>query len=159
LHHGPDLLDQRRPQHVTARPHRPRCDEGRTRMTPDDPIQDVDPLGFGEAWAKTATAALQNSEGVARAWTRYLHGLMPASAAAAARARGEEAPGPAQPGRRDRRFGDPAWEENPALFALLQGYLLSGRLVADVLDVSQVDEVTDQRMAFLADIVMDALAP
>jgi len=128
-------------------------------MTPDDPIQDVDPLGFGEAWAKTATAALQNSEGVARAWTRYLDGLMQASAAAAARARGEEAPGPAQPGRRDRRFGDPAWEENPALFALLQGYLLSGRLVADVLDVSRVDEVTDQRMAFLADIVMDALAP
>jgi polyhydroxyalkanoate synthase len=132
-------------------------------MTPDDdtadPLEKLDPLGFAEAWQRTAAAALQNQEGMARAWSRYVIGLAEASAAAAERARGIEAVGPVQPGRRDRRFRDPAWEENPALFALLQGYLLSGRLVADVLDASAVDEVTDQRMGFLADILMDAVAP
>ena len=132
-------------------------------MTPDDdtpdPLEKLDPLGFAEAWQRTAAAALQNPEGMAQAWSRYVTGLAEASAAAAERARGIEAVGPVQPGRRDRRFRDPAWEENPALFALLQGYLLSGRLVADVLDASAADDVTDQRMGFLADILMDALAP
>ncbi len=132
-------------------------------MTPDDdtpdPLEKLDPLGFAEAWQRAAAAALQNPEGMAQAWGRYVSGLAEASAAAAERARGIEAVGPVQPGRRDRRFRDPAWEENPALFALLQGYLLSGRLVADVLDASAVDEVTEQRMGFLADILMDALAP
>jgi polyhydroxyalkanoate synthase len=132
-------------------------------MTPHDdtanPLETLDPLGFAEAWQRTAAAALRNPEGMAQAWSRYVTGLSEAAAAAAGRARGTEAVGPVQPGRRDRRFHDPAWEENPALFALLQGYLLSGRLVADVLDASDVDEVTDQRMGFLAEILMDALAP
>jgi polyhydroxyalkanoate synthase len=124
-----------------------------------DPLETLDPLGFAEAWQRTAAAALQNPQGMAEAWGRYVTGLSEAAAAAVQRAQGTEAAGPVQPGRRDRRFRDPAWEENPALFALLQGYLLSGRLVSDVLDASEVDEATQQRMGFLADVLMDALAP
>jgi poly[(R)-3-hydroxyalkanoate] polymerase subunit PhaC len=124
-----------------------------------DPLETLDPLGFAEAWQRTAAAALQNPQGMAEAWGRYVAGLSEAAAAAVQRAQGTEAAGPAQPGRRDRRFRDPAWEENPALFALLQGYLLSGRLVSDVLDASEVDEATQQRMGFLADVLMDSLAP
>ncbi len=119
----------------------------------------LDPMGFAEAWTRAASAALENPEGIAQAWSRYVSGLVEASAAVADRAHGTETAGPVPPGRRDRRFKDPAWEENPAFFGMLQAYLLSGRLVSDVLDASQVDEVTDQRMGFLADVVMDALAP
>jgi poly[(R)-3-hydroxyalkanoate] polymerase subunit PhaC len=126
---------------------------------PTDPLATFDPLGFAEAWQRTAAAALQNPEGLTEAWTRYVAGLVEASSAATARALGGDVEGPVAPGRRDRRFGDPAWEENPALFAMLQAYLLSGRLVDDVLDASAADAVTDQRMGFLADIVMDAMAP
>jgi polyhydroxyalkanoate synthase len=126
---------------------------------PKDPLDTLDPLGFGEAWMRTASAAMANPEGVARAWSSYVSGLMEASSAAAGRALGSEAPGPVQPGRRDRRFRDPAWEENPAFFALLQAYLLSGRLVDDVRDAAAVDAVTDERIGFLADMVMDAWAP
>jgi len=122
-------------------------------------LESLDPLGFTEAWSTTATAALQNPAGMVEAWSRYVSGLVEASTAAADRARGTETAGPVQPGRRDRRFRDPAWEENPALFAILQAYLLSGRLVGDVLDESEVDEVTEQRIGFLADVVMDAMAP
>jgi len=122
-------------------------------------LEPLDPHGFAEAWARTAAAALQNPEGMGQAWSRYVSGLVEASAAAASRALEIEAAGPVQPGRRDRRFADPAWEENPAFFAMLQAYLLSGRLVSDVLDASDVDETTEQRMGFLADAVMDALAP
>jgi polyhydroxyalkanoate synthase subunit PhaC len=122
-------------------------------------LESLDPLGFTEAWSKTVTAALENPAGMVQAWSRYVSGLVEASSAAADRARGTETAGPVQPGRRDRRFRDPAWEENPAFFAMLQAYLLSGRLVGDVLDASEVDEVTEQRMGFLADVVMDAMAP
>ena len=125
-----------------------------------DPLESLDPLGFGEAWMRAATSALANPDALTRAGSRYASGLLAVSSAATARALGaSDVPGPVAPGRRDRRFGDTAWEENPALFALLQAYLLSGRLVADVLDAADVDEVTEQRMGFLVDVVMDALAP
>ncbi|MFN8122787.1 MAG: alpha/beta fold hydrolase [Thermoleophilia bacterium] len=95
-----------------------------------------------------------------RAGADYLAGLAEATSAVASRmSGGEKVDGPMAPSRRDRRFTDPGWEDNPALFALLQGYLLSERLVEDVLDAADVDEVTEHRMGFLADVVMDAVAP
>jgi polyhydroxyalkanoate synthase subunit PhaC len=122
-------------------------------------IEGLDPMGFAEAWSKTVTAALQNPEGMAQAWSRYMSGLLEASTAVAERVTGADTAGPMQPGRRDRRFGDPAWEKNPALFGLLQTYLLAGQLVTDMLEASEVDDVTDERMAFLAEVVVNAAAP
>ena len=122
-------------------------------------LESLDPHGFLEAWSRTASAALQNPEGLTKAWSRYVAGLVEASSAAADRAAGDETPGPIQPGRRDRRFGDPAWEENPAFFGMLQAYLLATQLVGDVLDASDVDEVTEHRMGFLTDVMLGALAP
>ena len=119
----------------------------------------LDPLGFAEAWTKAAAAAGQNPAGVMEAWARYWSGMAEASTAAIDRAAGEETAGPVQPGRKDRRFRDPAWEENPAFFGLLQAYLLASRLVEDLRDASSVDAVTDERLGFLSDVVMDALAP
>jgi polyhydroxyalkanoate synthase len=122
-------------------------------------FESLDAMGFAEAWAKAAAAAGQNPAGVMEAWGRYWSGLAEATGAAMDRAAGAETAGPAQPGRRDRRFRDPAWEENPAFFALLQSYLLASRLVDDLRDASSVDEVTDERLGFLSDVVVDALAP
>ena len=122
-------------------------------------LESLDPYGFLEAWSRTASAALQNPEGLTKAWSRYVAGLAEASSAAAGRAAGDETPGPIQPGRRDRRFRDPAWEENPAFFGMLQAYLLASQLVGDVLDASEVDEVTEHRMGFLTDVMLGALAP
>jgi polyhydroxyalkanoate synthase len=119
----------------------------------------LDPLGLAETWTKAATAAMQNPEGVAEAWGRYWSGVAEATSAAAGRAAGEETAGPVQPGRRDRRFRDPAWEENPAFFGLLQAYLLAGRLVEDLREAASVDAVTDERLGFVSDVVMDSLAP
>lgn len=122
-------------------------------------IEGLDPMGFAEAWSKTVAAALENPQGMAQAWSRYMSGLLEASTAVAERMAGADTAGPMQPGRRDRRFGDPAWEENPALFGLLQTYLLAGQLVTDMLEASEVDEVTDERMAFLAEVLVNAAAP
>ncbi|MEQ9093288.1 MAG: alpha/beta fold hydrolase, partial [Miltoncostaeaceae bacterium] len=122
-------------------------------------MEEIDPLGFGEAWSRTVASLMENPEGVTRAWTRYLTDMTAATAAMTARAGGGEAEGPIAPGRRDRRFRDPAWEQNPALFGMLQAYLLTGRLGEDLMGEADVDETMEHRMAFLAEMVMDAMAP
>ncbi|MGE0027262.1 MAG: PHA/PHB synthase family protein [Thermoleophilia bacterium] len=119
----------------------------------------LDPLGVAEAWSAAASAALANPQGVGEAWERYWSGMLEATSAVVDRAGGEENAGPVQPGRKDRRFRDPAWTENPAFFGILQAYLLAGRLVADLRDASVADPVTDERLGFVSDAVMDALAP
>jgi polyhydroxyalkanoate synthase subunit PhaC len=60
------------------------------------------------------------------------------------------------PDRRDRRFADPAWAQNPFLRRIMQTYLAGGAfahgLVADT-------ELNDERLDFLLDNLIDALAP
>ncbi|MDH3227055.1 MAG: poly-beta-hydroxybutyrate polymerase, partial [Thermoleophilia bacterium] len=139
--------------------------DAESRHHDDAPIDEADvlgaadPLGFAEAWAKGAAALAENPDGVAEAWQRYASDLMAAQAAAVSRGLGGDAEGPVAPNRKDRRFREPGWEDNPFLFALLQNYLLSGRFVNDVIDSVDVDEATGQRLGFMADAVMDALAP
>jgi polyhydroxyalkanoate synthase subunit PhaC len=63
------------------------------------------------------------------------------------------------PSRRDRRFADPAWAENPMLRRVLQGYLAAAqaaeRLVADA-GLGTRDE---QRVRLLVDNLVEALSP
>jgi polyhydroxyalkanoate synthase subunit PhaC len=63
------------------------------------------------------------------------------------------------PSRRDRRFTDPAWAENPLLRRLLQGYLAAaqtaGRLVADA-GLGRRDQM---RVQVLVDNLVEALSP
>lgn len=127
-------------------------------MDPDF-LAKVDPLGFGEAWLKAASAMVENPEGLVEASSRWANDLMAAHAAAVTRALGGEAEAPIEPSRRDRRFRDPAWQDNPVFFAMMQNYLLSGRFVNEALDSTELDEVTEERIGFLADMVMDALSP
>jgi polyhydroxyalkanoate synthase subunit PhaC len=63
------------------------------------------------------------------------------------------------PSRRDRRFVDPAWAENPLLHRVLQAYLAAaqtaGRLVVDA-GLGRRDE---QRVQVLVDNLIEALSP
>ncbi|MEV4262732.1 alpha/beta fold hydrolase [Kribbella sp. NPDC049584] len=63
------------------------------------------------------------------------------------------------PSRRDRRFADPAWMQNPILRRVVQAYLaaadVAGALPAD----AGLDWRDRQRMTFLVDNVVQALAP
>jgi polyhydroxyalkanoate synthase len=64
-----------------------------------------------------------------------------------------------EPSKRDRRFSDTAWSDNPALRRILQAYLAAARtaeqLVADA-DLGWRDE---QRTRFLVDNLIEALSP
>jgi polyhydroxyalkanoate synthase subunit PhaC len=63
------------------------------------------------------------------------------------------------PDRRDRRFADPAWTQNPLLRRLMQAYLAGGSFTAGLLDDARLDGPDAERARFLVENVVDALAP
>ena len=63
------------------------------------------------------------------------------------------------PGKRDRRFKDPAWSGNPALRRLVQSYLAVGRTTDRLICDADLDWRAERRVRFAAENVLDALAP
>ncbi len=59
----------------------------------------------------------------------------------------------------DKRFADPAWSENPAFFAVRQGYLVASQLVSDLLAAGAGDLARDARARLATGFLLDALAP
>ncbi len=71
---------------------------------------------------------------------------------------GRAAPGPfGSP--KDKRFTDPAWEDNPAFYGMRQGYLALAQLLSDLVEGSTVDEVTRRKARFALGLLADAAAP
>jgi polyhydroxyalkanoate synthase len=63
------------------------------------------------------------------------------------------------PDRRDRRFTDTAWSENPLLRRLLQLYLATGRTADQLVVDAQLDPRDQERVRFLVENIQQALAP
>jgi polyhydroxyalkanoate synthase subunit PhaC len=63
------------------------------------------------------------------------------------------------PQRGDRRFGDPAWAENPLFRRLMQGYLATGAAVDGLISDAELDLQTERRVRFPVENLFDALAP
>ena len=63
------------------------------------------------------------------------------------------------PSKRDRRFVDEAWSENPLLRRLVQAYLASGQTADQLVGDAGLDWRDEQRMRFLADNLIEACAP
>ncbi len=63
------------------------------------------------------------------------------------------------PGKRDKRFADPAWTTNPVLHRLCQAYLVWGSALEEAVDDADLDWRSEQQMRFVAQMVVDALAP
>jgi polyhydroxyalkanoate synthase len=64
-----------------------------------------------------------------------------------------------EPPKRDRRFKDEAWAENPAFKRVLQTYLATGRTVDALICDANLDWRSERRVRFAAENVLDALAP
>ncbi|HEV2817834.1 MAG TPA: alpha/beta fold hydrolase [Allosphingosinicella sp.] len=98
-------------------------------------------------------AVLQASQAAASEW-------MELWSAAARRAAGAEVAPVIEPARGDRRFGDPAWSEDPAFDYLKQAYLLASRQAADlVANAEGIDEDTRTRAEFFTTAYLNALSP
>ena len=77
-------------------------------------------------------AVLQASQAAASEW-------MELWGAAARRAAGQEVEPVIAPERGDRRFGDPAWSEDPVFDYLKQAYLLAARQATELVDEARGD--------------------
>jgi polyhydroxyalkanoate synthase subunit PhaC len=63
------------------------------------------------------------------------------------------------PERKDRRFTDPAWSQNPLLKRTMQAYLATARTATDLLATAQLDWRDDERLRFVLSNVIAAAAP
>ncbi|MBF7731380.1 alpha/beta fold hydrolase [Pseudomonas sp. N040] len=63
------------------------------------------------------------------------------------------------PDPRDRRFADPAWQNNFLLKRLLQAHLASQQELTRFIDESDLDMVGKGRAHFIGSLLVDALAP
>jgi len=63
------------------------------------------------------------------------------------------------PPKRDRRFTDPAWAENPLLRRTLQAYLAAGQTADQLVGDAALDWRDDARVRFVADNLAEALSP
>ena len=63
------------------------------------------------------------------------------------------------PPRGDRRFSDPAWNENPLLKRTFQAYLATGQTAEELLDDAGLDWRDNARMKFLLTNLIAASAP
>ena len=64
-----------------------------------------------------------------------------------------------KPPRGDRRFLDPAWSESWIHRRLLQAYLAVDETVDGVIDDAELDWADDRKLRFIAQSIVDALAP
>jgi polyhydroxyalkanoate synthase len=60
---------------------------------------------------------------------------------------------------KDRRFKDDAWSQNPAFRRLVQTYLATGRTIDSLICEADLDWRSERRVRFMAENVLDALAP
>src|SRR5688500_7434098 len=63
------------------------------------------------------------------------------------------------PGKKDKRFADPAWSGNPLLRRAMQAHLATARTAWELIDDADLDWRDDERIRFSATNIVDALAP
>ena len=63
------------------------------------------------------------------------------------------------PSKRDRRFTDPAWADNPLLRRMVQGYLAAGQTAEQLVGDAGLGWRDEQRARFLVENLVEALAP
>src|SRR6266508_2732082 len=116
----------------------------------------LDPLALREALLDVGGRLARNPRQALSAGIRWGFGMAEAATASAAKALGAEAEGPVA-SESDGRFADPTWRENPFYFGLLQSYLVSSRLLRDLIDAAGPNGLQTEKAAFAIEQLIDAL--
>jgi polyhydroxyalkanoate synthase len=119
-----------------------------------------DPLNIGGAFLEMTARMMTDPAKLVQAqmnlWQDYLQ-LWQSTAQRLIGGSGEPA---FQPEGDDRRFSDPAWDENHVFDFIKQSYLLSARWVqSTVKEVEGLDDKTAQKVGFYTRQFVDAMAP
>jgi len=119
----------------------------------------ADPVSLGRAFAKAMQRAATRPLSSAPAWVRYGAGLGIVGAGFGTRLVGIKLPGVANADPKDPRFRSRAWEDNAFFHAMLESYLLTERLLRELVHAAQLEGPSGPKAAFAAQLLMDALAP
>jgi polyhydroxyalkanoate synthase len=124
-----------------------------------DVLASADSAGLGQATMAVLSRAARQPTAMAAAAMRFWTSAAMAGPTAAARFLGMDVPPPVPVPEGDKRFADRTWSDNPAFFAVRQGYLATARLVNEVLAAGSGDAVDDAKAALATGFLLDALAP
>ncbi len=120
----------------------------------------VDPLSIGNAFFEMTARMMTDPAKMVQAQMNLWQDYMKLWQTTAQRFMGVDPESVAEPDKSDRRFKDPAWEENQLFDYIKQSYLLSARwLQSTVQDVEGLDEKTAQKVDFYTRQFVDAMAP
>ena len=128
-------------------------------LAPEGGLAVLDPVSFGKALSRLGSEIARRPVPTLRAMSRLGAGLALTGVAAAGRAAGIKTP-PAMPtSGKDRRFVDPAWEQNAGFFTIHQSYRLMERFVDDLLGLAELEEPWAGKARFALRMMVDAMAP
>jgi polyhydroxyalkanoate synthase len=131
-----------------------------SRQAADSGLGLADPLNIGEAFLEMTRRLMADPTKLVQAQMNLWQDYMNLWQATARRMMGEPAEPIAEPAPGDRRFRDPAWQENEVFDFIKQSYLLTARwLQSTVREVDGLDEKTAQKVDFYTRQFVDALAP
>jgi polyhydroxyalkanoate synthase len=122
-------------------------------------VADPDVAQFGKALGRALVGAGTNPAGLLAAGARLAADLARIPPAALARWFGMSVDPPLAVNPKDRRFADQAWSDNPAFFAVRQGYLAFSRLSRDLVGAGALDPSVEGKARMAVDFLLDALAP
>ncbi|MCV2487772.1 alpha/beta fold hydrolase [Geodermatophilus sp. YIM 151500] len=122
-------------------------------------FEDLDVVGFGDAVAQVLRAGATRPAAPARAALRLAADLARVPLVAAGHWLGADVRPLVPPDPKDRRFADPAWDGNPVLYGLRQGYLAAARFAREVVAAADVDPGTALKASMVTELLIDALAP
>jgi polyhydroxyalkanoate synthase len=124
-----------------------------------DVLASADAAGLGQATFAVLSRAARQPSAMAAATLRFWTSAAMAGPVAAARWMGMDVAPPVAVPEGDKRFADRTWSDNPAFFALRQGYLAASRLADDLLAAGSGDAMDDAKAALATGFLVDALAP
>jgi len=122
-------------------------------------LETADPVSLGRSFVGAMRRAAVRPLRTAPALARYGAGIGMTGVHLATRVLGHPLPDPARPAPGDARFRDPTWNDNLIYHAGLQLYLLTTRLIHDLVEAADLDAPEGPKAEFAASVLADALAP
>ena len=136
------------------------ADQAAAVLAPEsDLLSDPDVAELGRALAIAFRGAAANPAAAASAFVRFATDLAGIPPVAVARWFGSQVTPAVQLDPKDRRFADPAWSNNPALYSLRAAYAAMGRLSGQLVTAAELDPGMDAKARLATGLVVDALAP
>jgi len=122
-------------------------------------LQDLDAAGFLDALRRAITATATNPADSLRASVQLANDLARIPVVAGAKAFGADLEPPVEVNPKDRRFGDPAWAENPFFYGTRLTYLAACRWAREAVGAAPVAPDVARKAGMFVDFILDALSP